>query len=36
MDAEAFVKEYYVPRKGTNSVKWDILEEAYGNPDLLP
>ena len=36
MDAEAFVKEYYVPRKGTNSVKWDILKEAYGDPDLLP
>ncbi len=36
MDAETFVKEYYVPRKGTNSIKWDILEEAYGNPDLLP
>ncbi len=36
MDAEAFVKEYYVARKGTNSVKWDILGEAYGDPDLLP
>ena len=36
MDAETFVREYYVPRKGTNCIKWDILQEAYGNPDLLP
>ena len=36
MDTEQFVREFYTARKGTNSIKWDILGEAYGNPDLLP
>ena len=36
MDAERFVKEFYTERKGTNSIKWDILGSAYGDPDLLP
>lgn len=36
MDAESFVREYAVARKGTNSIKWDILGGAYGDPDLLP
>lgn len=25
----------YKDRRGTNSVKWDILEEKYGDPDLV-
>lgn len=25
-----------INRRGTNSLKWDALNERYGNPDLLP
>ncbi|ANK61458.1 MalY/PatB family protein [Loigolactobacillus backii] len=34
-DTEAFIKKYAVDRSGTNSLKWDALNERYGDPDLL-
>ena len=30
-----FVEKYYVERRNTNSLKWDALEERFGNPELL-
>ena len=32
---EEFVNKYYVERKNTNSLKWDALEERFGDKDLL-
>ena len=32
---EEFVKKYYVERRNTNSLKWDALEERFGDPELL-
>lgn len=29
-----FCEEYFVDRKGTNSLKWDLLKERYGDADL--
>lgn len=26
----------YVERRGTSSMKWDLMEERFGDPDLLP
>lgn len=31
-----FVEENAVSRKNTHSLKWDALNERFGNPDLLP
>lgn len=31
-----FIDTYYVERRNTNSLKWDALEERFGNADLLP
>lgn len=31
---EKFCQEYFVERKGTNSLKWDLLKERYGDADL--
>ncbi|MGX7107237.1 MalY/PatB family protein [Hutsoniella sourekii] len=36
MTIQEFVDKYYVDRKGTRSLKWDLLEERFGDPDLLP
>lgn len=36
MDKEAFLKQYTVNRKQTNSVKWDNLKEKFGATDLIP
>ena len=32
---EEFVKNYYVERRNTNSLKWDALEERFGDENLL-
>ena len=34
MNKEEFIAKHAVPRKGTNSLKWDALGERFGNPDL--
>ncbi|MBZ6527862.1 pyridoxal phosphate-dependent aminotransferase [Aerococcaceae bacterium DSM 111021] len=36
MEIEEFVDKYYVERRHTNSLKWDLLEQRFGQPDLLP
>ena len=36
MTIEEFVRDYYVERQDSQSLKWDLLEERFGNPDLLP
>lgn len=35
MKKEDFLKEYLVERKGTNSLKWDALDQRFGDPDLV-
>ena len=32
---EQFVEKYYVERRNTNCLKWDALEERFGDKDLL-
>lgn len=34
-ETEAFVAKYATKRHGTNSLKWDALQERYGDPDLI-
>lgn len=36
MDKQTFLNQYAVDRRGTRSLKWDLLQERFGNPDLLP
>lgn len=36
MDFEKFCKENCVERKGTGTLKWDSLEEIFGDDGLLP
>lgn len=36
MNLEKFCKEYCVERKGTSSLKWDSLDEVFGDADLTP
>lgn len=36
MHKDEFIEKYYVERKNTNSLKWDLLEERFGDPDLIP
>ncbi|GAB2566435.1 MalY/PatB family protein [Gracilibacillus alcaliphilus] len=36
MDTQTFIDQYYVERKDTDSLKWDLLEERFGDADLLP
>ena len=36
MDFEKFCQENCVERKGTGTLKWDSLQEVFGDPDLLP
>lgn len=33
---KAFIKSHLVDRHHTNTLKWDALQERFGNPDLLP
>lgn len=35
-ELEAFIAAHLVDRTNTNSLKWDALQERFGNPDLLP
>lgn len=35
MDAVEFCERYAVERKGTNSLKWDALDERFGDPELI-
>lgn len=36
MNREEFVKRYATDRRKTNSVKWDGLQNSFGESDLLP
>lgn len=36
MHKDEFIDKYYVERKNTNSLKWDMLDERFGDPDLIP
>ena len=36
MDFEKFCQDNCVERKGTGTLKWDSLEEIFGDADLLP
>ncbi|MEG0731962.1 MAG: MalY/PatB family protein [Vagococcus sp.] len=36
MSIENFIRENYVERKRTDSVKWDGLKDKFGHEDLLP
>ena len=36
MEAAKFIQKYYRKRKGTDSLKWDALQERYDNADLTP
>ncbi|PIC84250.1 MalY/PatB family protein [Sporosarcina sp. P1] len=35
MNKEEFLERYAIDRKGTNSLKWDKLEERFGDANLL-
>lgn len=35
MDQATFIKQYATNRANTNSLKWDALDQRYGNPDLI-
>ncbi|KRM33053.1 bifunctional beta-cystathionase maltose regulon repressor [Agrilactobacillus composti DSM 18527 = JCM 14202] len=35
-DLQEFVANYSVDRRNTDSLKWDALQERYGDPTLLP
>lgn len=36
MEAAKFIQKYYRKRKGTDSLKWDALQERYDKADLTP
>ena len=36
MNKEQFVKHYAVERKNSISLKWDLLQQRFGDPDLIP
>ena len=36
MNREQFVKHYAVQRKNSVSLKWDLLEQRFGDQDLIP
>ena len=36
MKREEFIEKYAVERKNTRSLKWDFLEQCFGNADLIP
>jgi len=35
MDQKTFIQQYATNRYHTNSLKWDALDQRYGNPDLI-
>ncbi|WP_153732329.1 MalY/PatB family protein [Sporosarcina obsidiansis] len=35
MKKEEFLERYAIERRGTNSLKWDMLKERFGDADLL-
>lgn len=35
MDQATFIKQYATNRANTNSLKWDALNQRYGDPDLI-
>jgi len=35
MDQATFIEQYATNRANTNSLKWDALDERYGNPNLI-
>lgn len=35
MTTQEFLEQYYVERKGTNSLKWDALDSRFGDSDLI-
>lgn len=36
MAKQAFIADYYTDRTQTRSLKWDLVEERFGDKDLLP
>lgn len=36
MDKATFIERYYTDRKGTNSLKWDLVDERFEGENLLP
>ncbi|MBU5364175.1 pyridoxal phosphate-dependent aminotransferase [Enterococcus devriesei] len=36
MEIDQFINDYAIERKQTNSLKWDALDERYGDSELLP
>jgi len=36
MDIKEFCEKYSIDRRGTNSLKWDMLDKRYGDKDLIP
>lgn len=36
MTDQEFLERYLTDRRGTDCLKWDALEELYGEKDLLP
>ena len=36
MNRKQFVKHYAVQRKNSVSLKWDLLEQRFGDQDLIP
>lgn len=36
MTVDQFVKRYSLDRKNSTSLKWDLLGERFGDPDLIP
>ena len=36
MDKASFIDRYYTDRKGTNSLKWDLVDQRFSGENLLP
>ncbi len=36
MDTATFIERYYTDRKGTNSLKWDLVDQRFEGENLLP
>lgn len=36
MDTKTFLEKYYTERHNTRSLKWDLVEERFGDADLVP
>ena len=35
MEMNQFIEKYSIDRFGTNSLKWDALQQRFGDPDLI-